>query len=370
MKPPRLGFIDWMKSLGILLIVFGHVSAAGDRLLPPIYPKQLGVAFFLFVTGFTLAQETRPTKAVLFNRLFEVYVVGLGCALLVSLVNFLDSGRLALSNYLPFLLGANVVFDHFPANPSTWFVGTYLHLLLIWAVVLRGRPVRPWMLVVSAVAEVGIRSVLTESAGRFVGYMALSNWMTVFLLGLHEGQQTATRPAAGPLRQAVWLLTFLVACPVLIGPNVRAYAFPFMELRLSPPLFSSVIRSMLVTFVYLFATWRVYQVAQGLPALAFSRFLARNTLFVFVVQMPVFYAVRAAVTGWTNDPVLRLTAFMIACFVGPVLLSELVHRTILGRPGRDRLSRYLLRLPKPQPLRHELEPVAMDGAELAPVQPG
>ena len=59
MTKPYLPFIDWMKGLGLLLIVSGHVSATADHLLPPIYPKQLGVAFFLFVSGYSLARETQ-----------------------------------------------------------------------------------------------------------------------------------------------------------------------------------------------------------------------------------------------------------------------------------------------------------------------
>ena len=38
------------------VIVYGHVSRA-VAVTAPIYPKQLGVAFFLFASGFTLARE-------------------------------------------------------------------------------------------------------------------------------------------------------------------------------------------------------------------------------------------------------------------------------------------------------------------------
>src|SRR3954454_22974175 len=49
-------FVDWMKALGMTVIVYGHVTRAVP-LTAPIYPKQLGVAFFLFASGFTLARE-------------------------------------------------------------------------------------------------------------------------------------------------------------------------------------------------------------------------------------------------------------------------------------------------------------------------
>ena len=40
--------IDWLKAIGLTLIVLGHFAdAAMLTLLPPIYPKQIGVALFL-----------------------------------------------------------------------------------------------------------------------------------------------------------------------------------------------------------------------------------------------------------------------------------------------------------------------------------
>src|SRR5262245_7375136 len=132
MMRSRLLFIDWMKSLGILVIVYGHVAAATvDHLFPPIYPKQFGVALFLFALGFSLAHEERSSAQVLFNRLFNIYLFGLAFAVIMSAVAYVQLGRLSLSNYLPFVLGANVLFDNFPANPTTWFIGTYIHMLLL-----------------------------------------------------------------------------------------------------------------------------------------------------------------------------------------------------------------------------------------------
>ena len=47
MDHPRIFFIDWMKDLGMFLIVYGHV--AGDSIAHVTHPyrKQLGVAFFI-----------------------------------------------------------------------------------------------------------------------------------------------------------------------------------------------------------------------------------------------------------------------------------------------------------------------------------
>src|SRR5262249_26010758 len=108
MSPTRLPFLDTMKALGLALIVWGHVAAGSvEMLTPPIRTKQLGVAFFLFATGFSLARETRGSLRVLFNRLFEVFLFGLICAIITSIAAFWRlpadlpcRGRLELSNYL------------------------------------------------------------------------------------------------------------------------------------------------------------------------------------------------------------------------------------------------------------------------------
>src|SRR6187455_457665 len=105
----RLFFVDWLKAAGISVIVLGHVAArTSDWMTPPIYPKQLGVAFFVFVTGYTLAREERPPGRVLFNRLFGVYFYGLLCAFASTALGWFSTHDLVESNYLPFVAGVNV----------------------------------------------------------------------------------------------------------------------------------------------------------------------------------------------------------------------------------------------------------------------
>ena len=88
---------------------------------------------------------------------------GLPVAVLIACGAATGSG-LALTNFLPLLGGANVVLDHFPANPSTWYFGTYLHLLMLWAVLLRRSDHA--MDVAAAVAiEIPARAALIASAG-------------------------------------------------------------------------------------------------------------------------------------------------------------------------------------------------------------
>ena len=180
MKATREPFIDWMKAIGMLVIVLGHTG--GYALVPshitPFNPKQLGVVFFFLVMGYTLAREQRPRTPSVYNRFFEVFLFGFAFAILLSLIGVMRyvanapgtelpfSGRgLQLSNFLPFVFGLNVFFNNFPANPSTWYIGTYLHVLLLWAFLLRPLRVRWPLLVVSFGFEIVIRAVLMNRLG-------------------------------------------------------------------------------------------------------------------------------------------------------------------------------------------------------------
>ena len=181
-------FVDWMKALGMSVIVYGHVAHATTvPLTPPIYLKQFGVAFFLFATGFTLARETRSAGETVFNRLFQVYLFGLSLAFLLTVLSVAAGGRGAPSNYLPFAGGLNVIVNNFPANPTTWYLGTYLHLLVIWAVWLRRIRIRTWMVIAALAIEIPIRALVVATAGPYVAYMVSTNWAAVFLLGLARG---------------------------------------------------------------------------------------------------------------------------------------------------------------------------------------
>ena len=110
------------------------------------------------------------------------------------MVGALPAARaLALSNFLPLLGGVNVMLDHFPANPTTWYLGTYLHLLLLWAVWLRRIRIRAWMVAAAVAIEIPVRAALIAIAGPFVAYMLLTNWIGVFLFGIARADRAPQR---------------------------------------------------------------------------------------------------------------------------------------------------------------------------------
>jgi fucose 4-O-acetylase-like acetyltransferase len=335
MTPARLAFIDWMKAIGMFLIVFGHVVGGPvNALTPPIYQKQLGVAFFLFVTGFTLARETRPARRVVINRLFEILLIGGAFAVIVSLASLAGGGRGQLSNYLPLLLGANVLVDNFPANPTTWYIGTYTHVILLWAAGVRRLQVTPALLAVAVAAEILIRAALWSTAGTFVAYMAFPNWMTVWLMGLYAGR------TAGPTSPPAW--TTAAAAVAVAAPLAVALVwpfddgFPFRALPAAGP-WSHVIASAGVSCWYAGATWLAYRLTAQLTRSRAVEFLAAQTVVVFVVHMPLYLWLYPHVAAWSFWP--RALLMMGVNWIGLSYAGALLYRVIRPAQWRERVAR-------------------------------
>jgi peptidoglycan/LPS O-acetylase OafA/YrhL len=334
-------WIDWMKAIGITLIVVVHVATKPFVFLtPPIYAKQLGVGFFMFVLGYSLARERRPVRVVLVRRLFDVYFWGLLCALVISAVMLPVAGTANLSNYLPFVLGVNVLFDHFPANPTTWYIGMYLHALLAWALVLHRVRVSAGVLLLALVAEVAARAWLSVHAGRFVAYMNLTNWLTVFLLGSWAAarQQSSEPGGFSPRVYAVLLIAFAYGWYLLTSPLVAGEDFPWLAVGAVGPVPAALVSSGLVSGVYIGFTWLAYGVARAAPALRVVEFLARNTLLVFILHMPIYYVMLKWFAAHPIDFWVRSAVLVVACLPVLALLSQALMNSIPAGALRARVS--------------------------------
>jgi len=331
-------FIDWMKTIGMALIVVGHVAGAlVNTLTPPIYPKQLGVAFFLFAMGFSLARDSRPRWNVVGSRLFEVYLFGLAAAVVLTAIGYVTSGALNASNYLPFLGGANVVFNNFPVNPTTWYIGTYLHFLLLWAFVFRDRAITPAILAGSIAFEIVARAVLVGTLGPFVGYMMVPNWISVFLAGMWYGRQPdGDRPVGVP--RPLIAMTILAAAWALIVPSfVAERSIPFMRIGHGPAPFTLLVTSACVSFLYLSYTWLVFRITSSVKAPAVVRLVARNTVIIFIAHMPLFYFLDARLGDWTSSRPLQVVIRLTVCFVALAFVSEGIGRIVQPKALRDRI---------------------------------
>jgi peptidoglycan/LPS O-acetylase OafA/YrhL len=322
-----------MKALGMSAIVYGHVAHATTvALTPPIYLKQFGVAFFLFATGFTLARERRSARETVFNRLFQVYLFGLALAFLLTIVSIAGGGRGVPSNYLPFAAGLNVVVDNFPANPTTWYLGTYVHFMLLWAVALRRIRVRTWMVLAVLAIEIPIRAVLMASAGRFVAYMLLTNWAAVFLLGMARGADADEDARSSDAGYALALAAGLVVWGIGMQFLPFEPTFPFMSLTGWPPAAGLLFVSASVSLLYVGTTALLFGALRHVATTpAPLAFIARNSLIIFLVHMPVYYVLYPVLAAWTTSYWMRVVILLLVCLPGLALVSEgIIH---LVRPG-------------------------------------
>jgi hypothetical protein len=338
----HLPFLDWLKAVGISLIVWGHVAAATTTTwTPPVYPKQLGVAFFVFAMGYTLPQTRRKVWAAVYHRYVEVFLFGSVCALLMSGVGLFQRGDLAESNYLPLVLGLNVFMNAFPANPTTWFIGTYLHLLLFWALFLRKVRITLALLAGSCLLEILGRTLLVQWAGSFVAYMLILNWFTVFLLGIAMGQGLSDRHHVAKATPA-FLLALVIGWPVALAYVQWDLTFPFMSPAGFVSFGAAVGTSAAVSFVYVTYSYTAFMLASLCPRVALVEFVARNTLIVFIAHMPVYYTLESLLRPVVRDYATRVTIEFFICLPVLALLSEGVRAVIRPTELREALARWLL----------------------------
>ena len=325
----RVDFIDWLKAVGMFLIVFGHYFGEPfNQFTQPIYFKQLGVAFFVFVMGWGLARETRPHWQVVYNRLFPMYFWGMVITVFLSTVFFIIEGRMSLSNYFPFVAGLNVFADSFPANPTSWFIGTYLHILLLWGVLLRRLQITKSILIMVLIGELVIRAFWIDLDRLFTGYMLISNWITVFLLGMYMFQQKDNH---NNIKAVIVLLAWtllLFAWASLFNQFNLTNSFPFKELLNWGALQNSFAISGAVSFVYIANTLLAVRFFSHIPANRVVRFFSRNTIVIFIGHMP-FYAIAEPLArvfvkeGWGTRAM-----NVLIMYVGLALVSELLHKVV------------------------------------------
>lgn len=325
------GFVDWMKALGMLLIVTGHVVGDPYHLFnmvsQPIYSKQLGVSIFLFIAGWSLANDIRPVIRVAFNRIFPLYFYGLSCAVLLSVIFTFTKNTINASNYLPFIFGVNVIFNFFPANPTTWYIGTYLHVVLFWCFFLRGKNITLIHLLVAFIVENVARCLLIASGKEFVAYMLLPNWLTVFLLGCFLRQR---RDAPWSWSVLWMILGWALIVVVWASPlNTLRFDgdFPFRDVVVSAQ-WALPVRSILISIMYIMNTVLIFELFRRIPKSKLASFFARNTLIIFIAHMPVVYQISDAVYGSIEWLWVGQLSLIIILYVGLGIVSELIQKVV------------------------------------------
>lgn len=325
----RCDFIDWLKAVGMFLIVLGHVYGhLFIELTQPIYPKQLGVAFFVFVMGWGLAREKRDSWQVFYNRLFPMYFWGLSITFVLSLYYLFTLGKPAASNYLPFIGGINVIFNHFPANPTSWFIGTYLHLLLLWVLLVRRLKMSLVIVLFVLLAEWIIRSIFLGIDSRFVGYMLTTNWLTIFVVGMYMKEHKDRHNTATFIALVISWGIFLYLWSSVFTPLDMDTRFPFRLVADWSQFENAIYLSLMVSAVYLINTLFAVNTFSRLPANRVVQFFSRNTIVIFILHMPVLDFALWISALFTESGVLIKAITVSTLYIGLALLSELLNRVI------------------------------------------
>jgi hypothetical protein len=89
-----------------------------------------------------------------------------------------------------------------------------------------------------------------------------------------------------------------------------------------------------VSIVYTAFTWLAYDLARRLREHAVIRFMARNTLFVFIAHMPVYYLLIWLWQGWAVDYWVKAALRLVICFPALALVSEACGRLVKPRTLR------------------------------------
>jgi len=341
-------FIDWMKAAGMLIIVYGHVFGSPfnplNEISQPIYSKQLGVAFFIFVMGWSLGNESRTRMRVVFNRLFPIYFYGILSAIILSCIFIFTKNDINESNYLPFILGINVFLDYFPANTTTWYIGTYLHLLLFWYFFLQNKSITIKHLLLALIVENIFRMTFIALGQNTTAYMILPNWLTIFLLGVYLHQQ---QDKIETNLRTVYLLIIGWVILLLIwqqAANAIGFSggFPFRQFNNSG-LFSLPILSILISLVYLINTLLFFEIARRLPGHWLISFFSRNTLIIFIAHIPVIFELSGYFYSLFETKWIARIAWIIFLYVGLALISELIQKFINIKSLRERAWKIIAR---------------------------
>ena len=347
-KIPHQKFSDWMKAVGMLLVVVGHVIGdpmnISNQVAQPVYAKQLGVCFFIFATGWSLANDPSPRFRVVFNRLFPMYFYGVITAVLVSTVFFFYKGDTNLSNYLPFIGGVNVFMDAFPANPTTWYIGLYIHLILFWCFFLQNKPIKISHLIVAFCLENLVRCLVLSEGRIYTAYMLLPNWITIFLLGSYLRHQRDANFHPKILALIAALIVFMSLWPTVMKPLEFGREFPFRSSGFDS-FWSLPLQSVIISFLYITYTLVFFTIVRHLPLPSIVAFFARNTVITFIVHMPIVFELSRYFYSLFSpeSEIGKRLAWIFVLYVGLGIFSEIVQRSINLRKIRTLAWSFVLK---------------------------
>lgn len=126
-REKRLEWIDWMKALGIYLIVLGHFYSIGEKFIYVFH-----VPLFFVISGFLSKKEDNGQvfwKKLWYNLTVPMLIMSVVNFVYACIVQFFD-GTLVWSTVYWFI--RNIVFGMVAGFDSLWFVYTLILLKIVY----------------------------------------------------------------------------------------------------------------------------------------------------------------------------------------------------------------------------------------------
>ena len=96
-----------------------------------------------------------------------------------------------------------------------------------------------------------------------------------------------------------------------------------------------------ISVLYFAHTWLVFEVTRRLPSARSVRFFARNTLIVFILHMPLYYALYPVVHNMVPAGAPRVFVNVAIYFVALAIVSELINKLVQPKLLRERIAERL-----------------------------
>ena len=135
---------------------------------------------------------------------------------------------------------------------------------------------------------------------------------------------------------AALLVAFVVAWTTALASMPVSMDFPFMRIAPSAPA-SAFATSVAVSTLYLVCTLLTVRAVRSVPAPAVVRFVARNTLIVFIAHMPLYYVMQPLVRAATSAYWLRVLLYLVVCYGAVLIASEMIQRLTHRLRVRERV---------------------------------
>jgi hypothetical protein len=119
-----------------------------------------------------------------------------------------------------------------------------------------------------------------------------------------------------------------------------ADTFPFMSAPgVTPPWLSALLVSTLISAGYLAFTWSAYAITSQLRDHRAVRFIARNTVIIFIAHMPLYYVLEHLLrqSGPGRIYAIRVAIEFVIGYVALAFLSEWLRRLVNLTPARERI---------------------------------